>query len=369
MCPSVFVFLETFPLTPNGKLDRKALPAPSSDRLDLGTAYMPPCTELESLLAGIWQQILGIDKVGVRDNFFELGGHSLLATQLISRVREVCHVDMPLRALFSGPTVELLAAEIDGLLRSGPGLSSPPIVRVDRSEPLRVSFAQHRLWFLDQLEPGGVSYNMPSALRLIGDLDLLALEHTVAEVIRRHEVLRTHFELVDNHPVQVIEEPGRITLSLSDLTDMPAAEREGFALRLSSEEASSPFDLSRGPLIRVRLLRLSSEDHVLLFTLHHIVCDGWSVGVLVREVSALYAAYASGEVSPLPELSIQYGDYAVWQRSWLEGDVLETQLSYWRNQLSDLPTLELPTDYPRPSVQSYRGSSASLRIPAGLTQG
>lgn len=231
----------------------------------------------------------------------------------------------------------------------------------------RVSFQQQRLWLLDQLEPGRSSYNMPSAIRLRGDLDFVALENTISEVLRRHQALRTRFELLDGQPIQVVEAVRPFELPVTDLTDMQYEEREQTAVRMSREEASRPFDLSRGPLVRAQLLRLGSQEHILLFTLHHIISDGWSVGILVREVSALYQAFTSGLPSPLPELKIQYTDYSVWQRSWLQGDVLQGQLSYWREQLANLPSLELPTDYPRPAIQSYVGGSASGSLLPGLT--
>jgi len=249
----------------------------------------------------------------------------------------------------------------------GPGIHRIP--KADRSGPLPLSFAQQRLWFLDQLEPTNSSYNMPSALRFGGDLDVAALERTIDEVIRRHEALRTHFEVLDGQPIQVIEPPRAFTLPVSDLTDVSPEERDRSARALSLENAFGPFDLSHGPLIRAHLVRLGAQDHILLFTLHHIVSDGRSTGILVREVSALYHAYSSGLPSPLPELGIQYADYAVWQRSWLRGDVLETQLSYWREQLTDMQALDLPTDYPRPAIPSHSGAFAPVSLSAELTAG
>jgi amino acid adenylation domain-containing protein len=369
MLPSAFILLDKLPLTPNGKVDRKALPAPMRGRAEASSSYIAPRTATEELLASIWGEVLRVERVGVRGNFFELGGHSLLATQLVSRVRGAFHVELPLRSLFESPTIVEQSRLVGQLMRDGEGLEAAPIVAAQREQPLPLSFAQQRLWFLDQLEPGSALYNIPLALRLRGALDRTALSTALNEVIRRHEVLRTSFVITDDQPVQVITATMHLTLPVTDLSDLSESEREAEVKRIAADEAAQPFDLSAGPLLHARLLRLNVEEHVVLLTMHHIISDGWSMGVLVREVSALYAAFSSGQPSPLPELQIQYADYALWQREQLQCEVLERQLSYWREQMQGAPqVLELPTDRPRPSVQNYRGSSISFLLDHELAE-
>jgi hypothetical protein len=305
----------------------------------------------------------------VEDNFFELGGHSLLATQVLVRVREVFGVEVGLRKLFEEPTIRGLAANIENELRGGKQQAMPALERVSRDEELVLSFAQQRLWFLDQLEPGSTAYNIPAALRLKGNLNVGVLEQSFSEIIRRHEALRTTFAMADERPVQLIATTETARLEAHDLSHLSEEERESEARRLAAEESERPFDLSSGPLLRVRLLRLSEDEHVLLFSMHHIISDGWSMGVLVREMGLLYEAYSQGRESPLPELPIQYADYAHWQREWLQGEVLEEQLQYWREQLAGAPPLlELPTDRPRPPVQSSRGDRYPFLLKRNLSQ-
>src|SRR6185312_7110974 len=369
MIPGAFVLLDELPLTANGKVDRQALPVPEQKRPELAEAYEAPRTAVEEIVAGIWAQVLGVERVGRNDNFFELGGHSLLATQVISRVRQACGVEVGLRRIFESATVAGLAESVEEELKAGGELVTPALQRAARGEQLPLSFAQQRLWFLDQLEPGRAVYNVPAAVRLEGPLNVKALEQTLSEVVRRHEVLRTTFELVQGEPVQVIGKAEAVGLPLIDLSQWPESEREAEAERLAREEAQRPFDLRLGPLLRARLVRLSESEHLLLFTMHHIISDGWSVGLLLREVTRLYEAYAQGESSPLSELGIQYADYAVWQREWLQGAVLEEQLKYWREQLKGAPgVLELPTDRARPAVQSFRGGRQRIELAAGLTE-
>ncbi|HEX7241008.1 MAG TPA: amino acid adenylation domain-containing protein, partial [Longimicrobiaceae bacterium] len=356
MVPGAYVVLERLPLTPTGKTDRRALPAPS---VASGEEHAPPRTPTEEILCGIWGGVLHREVVGVEDDFFELGGHSLLATQVVSRIRAALGVEVPLRALFEAPTPAGLAARVEPLLRDRPAVQAPPLARVPRGRDFPLSFAQQRLWFIDQLEPGSPAYNLPAALRLRGRLDVPALRGSLEALVRRHESLRTVFAVRDGEPVQVIRPAGPVSLPVVELARLPGAARETEAVRLAEEEALRPFDLARGPLLRATLLRLGEDDHAALFTLHHVVSDGWSMDVLVHEVSALYA----GE--PLPELPVQYADFAVWQREWLSGETLEAQLGYWRERLAGAPpVLELPVDRPRPATPDARAGSVALALPA-----
>ena len=367
MVPAAFVLLDSFPLTPNGKVDRRALPAPGNTESELDEAFVGFRNPTEELLAGIWAQVLGVGRVGIYDNFFDLGGHSLLATQVVSRIREAFQVEMPLRRLFETPTVAGLAESLELLRRAGQSLKAPPIKPVPRDGDLPLSFAQQRLWFIDQLDPGNCVYNFPVAVRLKGSLNLAALEQSLNEVVRRHEALRTTFSIVDGQPSQVIAPKLIITLPVVNLRPLSEVERENEVQRLVIEEARRSFDLARGPLLRAMVLQLGEEEQVGLLTMHHIVSDGWSTGILIREMAVLYQAYSSGNSSPLTELPIQYADFAYWQREWLEGAVLQTQLAYWKQQLQDSPPLlELPTDHPRPRVQTFRGAHQSLLLPKAI---
>ncbi|WP_164003052.1 non-ribosomal peptide synthetase, partial [Pyxidicoccus caerfyrddinensis] len=369
MLPSAFVPLQALPLTFNGKLDRKALPPPELQGLEEGDSYVAPRTPTQQLLASQWGQLLGLARIGARDNFFELGGHSLLATQITSRIRGTFGVELPIGALFEAPTLEALAASIDALARQGLGPKLPPLQPIERTEALPLSFAQQRLWFLDQLVPGSALYNMPAPLRLEGTLDTAALERSLSELVRRHEVLRTSFPEEAGQPLQVIAPPAPLPLECVDLSALPADAREAEARRLIEAECRKPFSLAQGPLLRALLLKLANAEHVLLLNVHHIASDGWSVGVLAREVVALYEAFSQGRPSPLPELPVQYADFAAWQRQWLQGETLEAQFSYWRQHLAGAPqVLELPTDKPRPATQSYRGATLSRLMPATLSQ-
>ncbi len=362
MVPSAFVFLDSLPLTPNGKVDRQALPAPASARPELEETFIAPATPTEEVLAGMWGELLGVEQVGINDNFFDLGGHSLLATQVTSRIRELFHVEIALRQVFESPTVAGLAQGVEIALQETKGLVAPAIQRVSREELLPLSYAQQRLWFIHQLDPASAAYNIPLAVRLTGRLDVGALSATLTEIMRRHEALRTTFAVHDGQPRQIIHPPASVELPVTDVTSIEETQR------ITAEEACLSFDLVDGPLLRARLLQLGDEEQVLLVTMHHIVSDGWSMGVLVREVAALYSAFSTGQPSPLDELPIQYADYAVWQREWLRGEVLERQLNYWREQLAGAPVvLELPSDHPRPSVQSFRGSFEPVSVPAELT--
>jgi amino acid adenylation domain-containing protein len=367
MVPSAFVVLDSLPLTPNGKVDRRALPDPRSERPDSGKEFVSPRTLIEELLAGFWCDVLGLKEVGIHDNFFELGGHSLLATQVMSRLRNAFHVEIPLRRLFERPTIAGLAKEIKEIQGTGEQPSGQ-MTPVSREKDLSLSFAQERLWFIDQLEPGSSAYNIPLALRLSGHLLVTALEQSFCEILRRHEVLRTTFIIENDEPLQRIAADAAFTLPFIDLSALPEEQKEAKARELAKDEASRPFDLSTGPLLRSTLLQLDSEEHVLLVTMHHIISDGWSMGIFYRELSALYKAFSQGSPSPLPDLPLQYVDFAVWQKEWLEGEVLEKQLMFWREQLNGISPLELPTDHPRPLVQTFHGATHTVEFPESLTE-
>jgi amino acid adenylation domain-containing protein len=361
MVPAAFVAVERLPLTPSGKLDVRALPAPAYAGAD---AYEAPRTPVEEVLAGIWAKLLRSERVGVHDNFFEVGGHSLLATSVVSRIREVFSVELPLRGFFASPTVAGLAELVEALRRADlPQMA--PIVSVDRSEPLPLSFAQERLWFLQRLQPESSTYNMFAVLRLRGELDAAALERALGEVVRRHEVLRTVFDEVEGRPVQVIAPFDGFVLPVRELLGVHGAALRDHVARVVGQ----PYDLATGPVFRAELLRVAEDEHVLAMGMHHVASDGWSMGVLFREMSGLYAAFHAGEDSPLAELPLQYGDYAVWQREQLAGEVLDRQLAYWKERLAGAPeVLELPLDHPRPPVPSFRGDSVPIQLPAELLE-
>ncbi|HLF24969.1 MAG TPA: amino acid adenylation domain-containing protein [Anaerolineae bacterium] len=377
MLPSAFAVLEALPLMPNGKVDRRALPAPEQTRPGLADTYAAPRTPVEGILAGIWAEVLGLKQVGIHDNFFELGGHSLLATQIVSRVRSACQVELPLRTIFEVSTIASLAERLDAAQRDVPALATPPLRPVSRQGDLALSFAQQRLWFLDQLEPDSPLYNIPVALHLTGHLDLAALERSLNEIVCRHESLRTTFGSVDGQPVQIIAPVLKVPLPMLDLQELPPLEREAQARRVASEEARRPFDLAHGPLVRASVLHLAADEHVLLFNMHHIVSDGWSLDILTYELAALYPAFCAGQApalaaerrgSPLPGLPIQYADYAAWQRAWLRGAVLDEQLAYWRQQLVGVPVLDVPTDRPRPPMQTFCGATQAFSVSPATSQ-
>jgi amino acid adenylation domain-containing protein len=358
MVPQAFVFLEALPLTPNGKIDRQALKARAPRAAEHGAeAYVAPRGPVEEILHGIWADVFGKEKIGIHERFGDLGGHSLLAIQIIARARDAFQTQVPLRAIFEAPTIAGLAAQIEEALRDEAGTATLPIVRVPRDKPLRLSFAQERLWFVDQLDSDNAAYHVSLALRLIGHLDVDALARSLAEVVRRHEVLRTTFTAVDGKPVQIIHPAPGPNLVMEDFSAVPEAEREATARKAVNAEYLRPFDLSMGPLFRQKLFRIAAEDHVVLLTMHHIVTDAWTRSILNKELAALYGAFTRGEPSPLPELPIQYADFAEWQRSWLTGDVLDRHLAYWKQQLEgSTGILELPSDRPRPPVLSFRGA-------------
>ncbi len=366
MVPSAWVVLPALPLLPNGKVDTRALPAPDLEQT--AEEHVPPRTFLEQVVADSWALLMGLSRVGANDHFFERGGHSLLATQVTSHLRAVLGVELPVRAVFEAPTVAQLAERLQSLREDARGWQPPSLAPTPREAPPPLSFAQQRLWFIEQLAPGGFSYNVPLFARLTGPLDVAALEYSLGAIVQRHEALRTTFTEMDGQPVQRIAPELALTLPVEALETLTEAERYRELQRRAELEAQRPFDLRRGPLIRAKLLRLAASEHVLLLVLHHIVCDGWSLGVLLRELEALYRAFCLGTRSSLPALPVQYADFAVWQRQWLRGEVLETQLAWWKEQLAGAPpVLELPTDRPRPPVQSFRGAFLMVPLPAALS--
>ncbi|KPW18176.1 Syringopeptin synthetase C, partial [Pseudomonas syringae pv. aceris] len=365
MLPSAFVILDALPLTPNRKLDRKALPAPQAEAF-ASREHVEPQGDTEMALAQIWQNLLNLEQVGRHDQFFELGGHSLLAMRLISQVRQHLGVELGLADIFAQPELAAMAR----ILADAKGSSQPPIVPVSRDQTLPLSFAQQRLWFLAQLEGGSAAYHIPAGLRLRGTLDNPALKRALDRIVARHEVLRTTFVQVHGEDVaqHIASADIGFSLQLQVLTGQADAEEQ--LLAITAEEANEGFDLLNGPLVRGRLVRMAEDDHVLLVTMHHIVSDGWSADVLTRELSALYAAFSAGAEDPLPTLPVQYADYAVWQRNWLSGDVLQQQRQYWQQTLGGAPALlTLPTDRPRPAQQDYSGNIRGLVLDAELTSG
>jgi amino acid adenylation domain-containing protein len=365
MVPSAVVALDHLPLTRNGKVDRAALPSPE---YGARAEHAELVTETERRLAAVWTEVLGAERVGAEDNFFDLGGHSLLAARVIARVREGFGADVPLRALFESPTVRELAVRVDAL--TGKAQAGPPLVPVPRDQPIPLSFAQERLWFLDQLDPGTPVYNVPHAVELAGPVDADALVAAVREIVRRHEALRTAFVPGADGPVQIVLPPDVFRVERVDLTSVAEDEREAEAERRIAEESRASFDLSAGPLLRATFFRLRPDRHVLLTVAHHTASDAWSTGILYRELTALYEAFSRGEPSPLPPLAIQYADFSAWQRTWLAGDTLEEQIAYWRERLAGAPaTLELPTDRARPAHQDLRGGNHRFALSATAAQG
>ncbi|MCP4657458.1 MAG: amino acid adenylation domain-containing protein, partial [bacterium] len=377
MIPSVVVPVEALPLTPSGKVDRAALgrrELPAPDRAGSeDEAFVPPRTPIEKLLARTWSEVLGRERVGLGDDFFALGGHSLVATRVFARLNEALASELPLSLIFDAPELGELAARIGvEVSRQEGGREAVEFLEIPRrarpEAPTPLSFHQERLWVLDRLEPGSTVFNMPFPLRLEGEITVL--ERSINEIVRRHESLRTTFPSRDGDPVQIISPPAEFRLSVVDLSRLAEPARQAEAEALFHADAATPFDLERGPLYRATLLRLGTREHVLLQNLHHIISDGWSIGVLFRELAALLEAFTAGgpgAATPLVALPIQYADFALWQRERLRGEFLEQQLAYWREQLrGPLPRLELPTDRPRPGVQTYRGACVKHRLPAAL---
>jgi amino acid adenylation domain-containing protein len=369
MIPATFVWLDVMPLTTSGKVDRRVLPEPDLTRSDLAETFVAPRTPSEQQVAAIWCHLLDLERVDIHDNFFELGGHSLLAVQLMSRVRAATHVEVSLLSFFETPTVLGIAGLIEAARQTEHTPQALAIAPMPREHALPASVAQEQLWLVDQALPGIPGFHITHALRLLGALDVEALKQSCNEIVRRHEVLRTTFALVNGQLVQVIAPTRAMPLAVADLRVLPESKRVSEARRAIAAEALHPFDLAQGPLLRVSLLRLGEQEYMLLLTIHHIISDGWSMGVLTQELQVLYAAFAARKPSPLPELSIQYADFAHWQRQWRHSTAMQAQLTYWQEQLRDpLPMLELPTDRSRGAAMSFHAARQNLVVPGALSE-
>jgi len=369
MVPATFVTLDALPLTLNGKVNRRALPAPLNTRPDLEETFVAPSTPIEEKLAKIWAEVLGIEHLGVNDNFFHLGGHSLTATQLLSRVRDILQVELPFQSIFESPTIANFAKLIEQESCIEQQLPLPSIQPMPRHGNLPTSFAQERVYFIEQLAQGNSAYQYQETLRLKGKLDVAALQQSLSEIVRRHEIFRTTFPAVDGRVVQVVHPALPIILPVVDLQTFSESERSTEAQRLIDEEVQKPFDLNQLPLIRWVLLRLSDQEHVLIHVEHHMLHDGWSLNVFLGELVELYQAFSLGNHSTLPEPPLQFVDFAYWQREWVKSQEAQAQLNYWKQKLSgSSPLLKLPYDRPRPVEQSYHGSLLRIELPISLCE-
>jgi amino acid adenylation domain-containing protein len=368
MIPAAFVLLEALPLTASGKVNRLALPRPDRAQLATREDFVAPRTPTEEILAGVWADVLNTEDVGVNDDFFALGGHSLLLAQLAARISESFQLDLPLRDLFEAPTVARISERIEAGKGAAKGFEDVPLISVSRAGALPLSFAQERLWFFDQLEPNSAAYNIPRALRLNGTLDTRALQQSLDTIVARQEVLRTSFLIDQGRPALSIASSGAVEIPLFDLSQLTIAEREEKAKEFAARETGRPFDLARGPLLRLALVKLGDEDHILLLTMHHIISDGWSIGVFLRELVICYNALTTGASPDLPALAVQYVDFAAWQRQRLSRSALQKQLDYWCKQLAGSPAvIDLPFDRPRPPLRSFHGARHSLDISKEIT--
>jgi amino acid adenylation domain-containing protein len=370
MIPSAFVAMESFPLLPNGKMDRVALPLPGPQRPELENRFEAPRDAVEEQVAMIWRDVLGIEKVGINDNFFDLGGHSLHAMQAVARMGETFKMDVPLSSLFQTPTIALLAGLLTASGRQRRSRGPKAVPASERTNAAPLSFAQQRLWFLHQLEPDNPVYNLPHTVHIEGKLDLTALESAFLAVISRHEALRTALVIVDGEPRQQIFSVDSFKLPFIDLAGDSQPERSSKLERLAREEGCQPFDLSRDLMVRAKVARLGESEHVLIVTFHHVASDGWSVEIFWGELFKAYEAFTSGQAPDLPPLPVRYVDFSEWQRNWLRGDVLNEEIDYWKAQLADAPALlELPTDHPRPASQSNRGARVPVQFSSSVTRG
>ncbi len=362
MVPAAFVKIDGLPLTPNGKIDRKALPAPDANSLQIQDSYLAPKTPIEEIIAAIWAKVLGRERVGRRDNFFAIGGHSLLAGQVISRLRTDFKIQLPLSTIFNSPTVADLAEAITQFQKSNSKVFVPALLRTNKQVGIPLSFSQQRLWFLDQLEPATATYNLSKIIRLKGKLEVSALQQALQAVVDRHEILRTSFVSENGQASQRITPFLQADLPLADLSNFSADYRQAEKMRLISHAIETPFDLSQTPLWRLHLLRLNESEHLLIIVFHHIISDGWSISIFLNELGTGY-----DHSSQLPDLPIQFADYACWQQEYLQSEILAEQVNYWREHLRSAPAfLELPTDKPRPAVQKYRGAQISKFVSAKL---
>ncbi len=369
MVPALFITVAEIPLTPAGKVDRRALPTPQAADWVSTAEYVAPRTPTEAALAFIVAEVLKIERVGIRDDFFALGGHSLSAMQVLARIRTMFGKEVSLRALFEEPTVAALALQLEGPQPTVPQeqATSLAIALADRSQPLALSPAQERLWFLRQLEGDTATYNLPFALRLLGQVDQAAMTQCLNAIVNRHEVLRTTFAQLEDRSVQIIHPDQALTIVVEAIAAVD--DSATYLHQRILQEAQIPFDLKTGPLLRVTLLQVSPTEHVLLVTMHHIISDAWSIGLFVQEVMTLYPSFCSGrspQISPLP---VQYADYAAWQLQHQQTEAFRQRLAAWVQQFSDAPPLlELPTDYPRPAIQSFQGGMVRVELPQALTQ-
>jgi len=370
MLPSAFVQMERLPRTLNGKIDRKALPELEAVQAQREIGDAAPRGPVEEIVAGIWSEVLKLPAVRRDDNFFTLGGHSLLVTHAILRVRDILKVELPIRSLFEAPTVAEFAELINKRISEGSQPELTAIERVSREGDLPLSYAQQRMWFYEHLASGSASFHIPLGVRLKGWLNVDALEQTFGEIIRRHESLRTVFPAIDDRPLQIIQEPAQFHLPVVDFSRLPKEEAERQAARVAQDETLRRFDLAKGPLVRPTLMRLAEQEHIIICTMHHIIADGQSFEVVIAELSQLFAAMRDGRPSPLAELTVQYVDYAAWQRRWLQGEELETRLNYWRQQLAGAPErMSLPQHQARKRVQRFRGARQEIVLSPELTEG
>ena len=364
MVPQFFVLLAKMPLTSNGKINRLLLPAPQETSLPERVRARGP---IEEVVASIWAEVLGLEQIGTTDSFFDIGGQSLKAVQVVARLSELLRVELPVSTVFEAPTVQALAGVVERSMTPERTDGVSHIERVSRDSSLPLSFAQQRLWFLQSLEPSSAAYNISFSARFVGPVNLPAIEHSINEIVRRHESLRTTFAEVDGDPVQIIAPTLTVLPSILDLDHLNESERQTEKSRLLREEARRSFDLENGPLLRTMILRLSESECVVNLSMHHAISDGWSGGVFIRELISIYEASSNGRPSPLPPLTVQYADFAHWQRQQLQHKDFEPQLSYWRKQLSAAPQLELPTRT-RPAARTEQGSVLRFNLPEELVQ-
>jgi len=365
--PSQVVIVDEIPKGPTGKVQRAGLAELLAPKLR--PEYVAPRNPVEVALAGIWTELLQVDRVGVHENFFELGGHSLLGTRVMSRIRQIYGKELPLHVLFEGPTIAEMAMRLQEIPEGAEVTGFPQLRRVTREGKLPLSLAQEGLWVLDQMEPGLSTFNVAIACGVTGNLDMEILRAALTEIVRRHEVLRTTFPSLDGQPVQVISTECRVALPIEDLRGLPKSEREAHARRLAAKEARQPFNLATGPVLRFRVLHVDETNHILLITMHHIISDGWSRGLFMRELLTTYEAFSAHRPSPLPECPIQYVDYAVWERQNLRDSAMDAKIAYWKRRLAGpLPIIDLPADHPRPPVRTFRGATHALKLSGARTE-